>query len=160
MNSGLINTQDASSHAGLEYVLVRIIQDFMQFMRQTGLSAPQIHALLYIFHSPGGECGLSEIGDLTDASKPAVSQLVDRLVQRGLVDRTEDPLDRRNTKLRLTDISRKLIQNVITSNHFLMELMTTMNARQRETVHTAFGYLAQAGRQIQSSHTKKDGKHA
>jgi len=148
------------SHAGMEYVLARIIQDFMQFMRRTGLSTPQITVLVYIYHSQNYECKLSEIGDLAGSSKPAVSQLVERLVQRGLVERREDPQDRRNTKLRLTDKSLKLIQNVITSNHFLMELMTSMPAKQRETVHAALGYLAQAGQQIQSSQLKKDGKHA
>jgi len=148
------------SHAGLEYVLAHIIQDFMKFMRQTGLSAPQINALLYIYHSQNGECGLSEISGLTDSSEPAASQLVERLVQQGLVERTEDPLDRRNKKLRLTDKCLKLIQNGITSNTFLVDLMISMPAKQRETVHTAFRYLAQAGKQIQSSQPQKDGKHA
>jgi DNA-binding MarR family transcriptional regulator len=149
-----------ASHAGMEYVLARIIQDFMQFMRRTGLSTPQITALMYIYHSQNNECKLSEIGDLAGSSKPAVSQLVERLVKRGLVKRTEDPQNRRNTKLRLTDKSLKLIQNVINSNHFLMELMISLPAKQRETVHRAFGYLAQAGQQIRSSQLKKDGKHA
>jgi DNA-binding MarR family transcriptional regulator len=148
------------SHAGLEYILARIIQDFMQLMRETGLSMPQIHALLHIYHSQDGECGLSEIGGLTESSKPAASQLVDRLVQQGLVERTEDPQDRRNKRLRLTKKSLELIQNGVTSNHFLVELMTSLPAKQRETVHAAFGYLAQAGQQIQSSHSQKDGKHA
>jgi len=148
------------SHAGMEYVLARIIQDFMQFMRKTGLSTPQITTLVYIYHSPNNECRLSEISALTASSKPAVSQLVERLVKRGLVDRTEDPQDRRNTKLRLTDKSLKLIQNVITSNHFLVDLMTSLPAQERQTVHAALGYLAQAGQQIQSSQLKKDGKHA
>ncbi len=147
-------------HAGLEYILGRIIQDFMQFMHQTGLSMPQIHALLYIYHSQNGECQLSEIGGLADSSKPAVSQLVERLVQQGLVERTEDLQDRRKATLRLTGKSRKLIQSAVTSNHFLVELMTSLPAKQRETVHAAFGYLAQAGQQIQSSQTQKDGKHA
>ncbi len=148
------------SHAGLEYILAHIIQDFMKFMRQTGLSAPQINAVLYIYHSQNGECRLSEISGLTDSSVPAASQLVERLVQQGMVERTEDPLDRRNKKLRLTGACLKLIQNGITSNHFLMDLMDSMPARQRETVHAAFGYLAQAGQQIQFSQSKKDGKHA
>ena len=148
------------SHSGLDYVLARIIQDFMQFMRQTGLSMPQIHALLHIFHSPNGECGLSEISNLTDASKPAASQLVERLVQQGLVERTENPLDRRNKNVRLTEKSLKLIQSGVTSNHFLMDLMSSLPAKQRETVHTAFGYLAQAGQEIQSSHTQKERNHA
>ena len=129
-------------------------------MHQTGLSTPQIHVLLYIYHSPDGECGLSEIGGLADSSKPAASQLVERLVQQGLVERLEDPLDRRNKKLRLTPKSRKMIENGVTSNHFLFELINSLPARQRETVHAAFGYLAQAGRQLHSSHKQKDGKHA
>jgi DNA-binding MarR family transcriptional regulator len=139
-----------TSHAGLEYILARIHQDFMQFMHHTGLSMPQINALLHIYHA--GECQLSEIGGLTDSSKPAASQLVERLVQQGLVQRTEDPLDRRNKKLRLTEKSLRLIQDGVTSNHFLIDLMTSLPARQRDTVHAAFGYLAQAGQRIQSSH--------
>ena len=51
-------------HDGLEYILAHIIQDFMQFMHQTGLSRPQIHALLHIYHA--GECAISEIGELSD----------------------------------------------------------------------------------------------
>ena len=147
-----------ASHVGLEYILARIIQEFMQFMHQTGLSTPQINALLHIYHA--GECQLSEIGALTDSSKPAASQLVERLVQQGLVERSEDPSDRRNKKLRLTEKSLGLIQNGVTSNHFLVDLMTSLSAKQRETVHAAFGLLAQAGQQIQSSHKQKDGKYA
>ena len=30
----------APSHAGLEFILGRIIQDFMRYMKQTGLSTP------------------------------------------------------------------------------------------------------------------------
>ena len=145
-------------HSGLEYLLARIIQDFMQFMHQTGLSTPQIHTLLYIYHA--GECQLSEIGDLTDSSKAAASQLVERLVQQGLVERYEDPLDRRNKRLRLTDKSLGLIQNGVTTNSFLMELISTLPAEQRESVHAAFGYLAQAGQLIQSRHKQKDTIHA
>ena len=147
-----------ASHAGLEYILARIIQDFMKFMHQTGLSTPQINALLHIYHA--GECQLSEIGSLADSSKPAASQLVERLVQQGLVDRSEDPLDRRNKKLRLTEKSLALIQNGVTSNHFLLDLMTSLPAEQREIIQSAFGYLAQAGQQFQFSHTHKDGNHA
>lgn len=147
-----------TSHAGLEYILARIIQDFMQFMRQTGLSMPQINALMHIYHS--GECQLSEIGDLADSSKPAASQLVERLVQQGLVERTEDPDDRRNKKLRLTQKSLDLIQDGVTSNPFLMDLMDSLTVSQRETIHIAFEYLAQAGRQFQTTPTQKDGNHA
>ena len=130
----------------------------MQFMHETGLSRPQIHALLHIYHA--GECRISEIGALSDSSAPAASQLVERLVQQGLVQRIEDPLNRRIKKVRLTGKSLKLIRQGVTSNRFLMDLITALSPKERETVHTAFGYLAQASRQFESSHKRKAEQHA
>jgi DNA-binding MarR family transcriptional regulator len=141
---------------GAEYLLARIIQDFMHFLHETGLSRPQIHALLHIYHA--GECPISEIRALTDSSPAAASQLVERLVQQGLVERTEDPRNRRMKKLRLTDKSLKLLHRGISSNHFLGELMAALTPKQRKTVHTALGYLAQASQHVHSSHKRKE-KH-
>jgi DNA-binding MarR family transcriptional regulator len=158
MKVGLTKMTNPDHHDALEYLLAQIIQDFMQFMHQTGLSRPQIHALLHIYHA--GECQISEIGALSDSSPAAASQLVERLVQQGLVQRAEDPLNRRIKKLRLTDRSLELINQGVTSNSFLVDLMASLPVGQRETVHTAFGYLAQANRQIQSSHKPKVEQHA
>jgi DNA-binding MarR family transcriptional regulator len=147
------------AHAGLEHLLAQVIQDFMKFMHQTGLSGPQIHALLYIFHA-GEDCRISEIGALTGASPAAASQLVERLVAQGLVLRSEDPLNRRIRKLRLTEKGLKLINQGITSNRYLAELMAALPLKQRRAVHTAFGYLAQASMKIHSSHQRKAVQHA
>ena len=140
-------------HEGIHTILAHIIQDFLQYMHQTGLSRPQIHALLHIFHA--GACPVSEIGALSGSSAAAASQMVERLVQQGLVQRTEDPLNRRIKRLRLTDRGLKLINQGVNSNRFLMDLMASLPAHQRETVHTAFGYLAQASRTLQSSDEQK-----
>lgn len=143
---------------GLEIVLVHIIQDFMHFMHQTGLSRPQIHALLHIFHA--GECQVSDIGALSGATPAAASQLVERLVQQGLVERREDPKNRRIKKLRLTGKGLDLIHQGVASNRFLVDLINRLPARQRQVVHAAFGYLAQAGRQLHSSSGRKVEHHA
>lgn len=144
--------------AGLEYVLAHVIQDFMHFMHQTGLSRPQIHALLHIFHA--GDCPVSDIATLMDTSPAAASQLVERLVRHGLVQRAEDPRNRRIKRLRLTPRGLKLIQDGVTSNRSLVELLASMPAHHRQVVHTAFGYLAEAGRQLHSSSTGKVVHHA
>ena len=151
-----MTTDDA--HAGLEGVLAHIMQDFMHFMHDTGLSRHEIHALLHIYHA--GECQISDIGGLSGASPAAASQLVERLVQQGLVQRAEDPLNRRIKRLRLTEKSKRLLREGVTSNRFLSELMTALPDRQRRTVQAAFGYLAQASRQIESSHRRKVEHHA
>ncbi len=139
--------------AGPEQLLGLIIQDFMQFLRHSGLSGPQIHALLHIFHS--GECRVSEISMLSDSSPAAASQLVDRLVQQGLVERREDPSNRRVKLVRLTDKGQQLIRRGVSSNRFLGQLMEELSPEQRKTVHAAFGYLAQAAQKIHSPHKRK-----
>ncbi len=145
-------------HDGLEYVLAHILQDFMHFMHQTGLSRPQIHALLHIFHA--GECQISEIATLSGATPAAASQLVERLVQQGLVERSEDPQNRRVKKLRLTSKGLALIHEGVASNRFLVDLISTLPARHRQVVQTAFRYLAEAGRQLHSSAYRKVEHHA
>jgi len=113
---------------------------------------------MYIYHA--GECQVSDISALADASNAAASQLVERLVQQGLVERNEDPANRRTKILRLTERGKGLIHGSVASNHFLMAMMASLTAPQRETVQAAFGFLAQAARQIQASDHSKDGRHA
>jgi len=143
---------------GLEHILTHLLQDFMHHMHQTGLSRPQIQALLHIYLA--GECPISEISALTDSSPAAASQLVERLVQQELVRRTENPANRRIKKLHLTDKGMKLINQGLASHHFIGELMAVLKPKQRETVHAAFEYLAQASQQIHSAHKRKDQHHA
>ena len=143
---------------GLEHALGRVIQEFMQHMHQAGLSGPQIHALLYVFHS--GECRVADIGMLSDASPAAASQMVDRLVQQGLVERNEDPSNRRVKKLRLTHKGMALIHEGVASNQALSRLMSALTADERKTVHTAFGYLAKASEKIHPLHQEEAKEHA
>lgn len=146
-------------HDEIETILAHIIQEFIQSMHQTGLSRPQIHALLHIYHA--GECPVADIAALTGSSPAAASQLVERLVQQGLVVRAEDPTDHRIKKLRLTEKSLVLINRGITSNRFLVEIMSKLTPEQRQVVHTAFGYLAQAIHQHPSNlYKSKDIQHA
>ena len=116
-------------------------------MKQHGLSTPQIYALMYIYHS--GECQVSDLGTLAEVSNAAASQLVERLVQQGLVDRREDPGNRRNKLVTLSGKGMDLIQDSIVSNQFWTEIMSTLTPGQRQTIHDAFILMAQTGQQIQ-----------
>jgi DNA-binding MarR family transcriptional regulator len=145
-------------HESLEMVIAHIIQDFMRFMKEQGLSTPQINALMYIYHA--GECQVSDIGVRSGASSAAASQLVERLVQQGLVERREDPANRRMKILTLSDKGKELIQGSVPSNHFLMSVMGSLAPDERETVQAAFTILAQRARRIQNSEKGKDSNHA
>jgi DNA-binding MarR family transcriptional regulator len=58
---------------------------------------------------PASLSGLAE-GGLT--SSAALSQMVERLVGQGLLDRTEDPADRRRKAIRLTPRARALLRKI------------------------------------------------
>jgi DNA-binding MarR family transcriptional regulator len=55
---------------------------------------------------------LSELNRHVLLSQPALSRLVDRLAERGLVSREPDPADRRGLRLALTDAGRKLQRQI------------------------------------------------
>ena len=62
-----------------------------------------------------GSASLAAIRDEASASAPALSQMIDRLVRQGWLDRAEDPADRRRRAIRVTPQGRDLLRNVETA---------------------------------------------
>jgi DNA-binding MarR family transcriptional regulator len=62
-----------------------------------------------------GSASLAAIGDESSVSIPALSQMTDRLVRQGWLDRAEDPADRRRKAIRVTAQARGLLRNVETA---------------------------------------------
>jgi len=83
---------------------------FLQFAKEQGMSAPQIGALIHIDHR--GACGVTDIGDELGVTSAAASQMLERLVQGGLVERREDPDDRRAKRIVLTERGHRLVRGV------------------------------------------------
>jgi DNA-binding MarR family transcriptional regulator len=98
---------------------------------------------MYLYHE--GEVHISDIGTLMDVGKAAASQLVERLVQQGLVERIEDESDRRAKKIRLQPKSLRLIEKGLAVQRQQMgELMSQLSPEQMQTVQKAFMYLIEA----------------
>jgi DNA-binding MarR family transcriptional regulator len=83
---------------------------FLQFAKEQGMSAPQIGALIHIDHR--GACGVTDIGDELGVTSAAASQMLERLVQGGLVERREDPDDRRAKRIVLTERGHRLVRGI------------------------------------------------
>ncbi len=131
---------------GLLSFFSQIIQEFVGLMHENNLSMPQIYVLMYLYHE--GESQISDIARLMDASTPAASQLIERLWQQKLVEREEDPGNRRIKKVHLSEKGQALVIQGIISNRFFTRLFSHLDARQIDTIHTALGYLAGAMRVI------------
>ena len=73
---------------------------------QLDLPLSQIKALFALAETP---LSISQLGEQIGIGRPACTHLVERLVQTGLVQRGEDPLDRRRTIVQLTSMADDLV---------------------------------------------------
>ena len=106
------------------------------FAKSAGLSMPQLGILMQLHHK--GRCGVSEIGEHFDITNAAASQLVEKLVQAGYLERTEDPNDRRVKQLNLTAKGEKLIESGAQKRYrWLDELSSQLSAEEKTKVAEA-----------------------
>ena len=119
--------QDIFQH--FEIFMQRSMRGIMGSMKQDGLSMPQIYTLMYLYHE--GEVRISDIGVLMDVGKAAASQLVERLVQQGLVERVEDESDRRARKIRLLPKSLSFLEKGLAVQRHQMERMRQFSPDRR-----------------------------
>lgn len=131
-----------------EVFMHRSGRDFKRFMAATGLSFSQTNILMRMMHE---ECiGVSDISEKMGITNAAASQAVDRLVQMGLVERTEDPQDRRAKRLKLTVEGRALIQKGIEARSKWVETITqSLTAEQEDMVIRALTILTEAARKTE-----------
>ena len=128
-----------------EVFMHRSMRDFKRFMDATGLSFSQINILMRLFH--GGCAGVSEIGDQLGVTNAAASQAVDRLVQLGLIERTEDPEDRRAKRLALTQKGNALIEKGVEARSQWIEGLTdALTPEQQNMIISALTLLTEAAR--------------
>ena len=126
-----------------EVFMHRSMRDFRRFMDETGLSFSQINILMRLVH--GKSTGVSEIGEQLGVTNAAASQAVDRLVQLDLIERTEDPEDRRAKRLALTQKGRALIEKGIEARSKWIEGLTdALTPEQQNMIISALTLLTEA----------------
>jgi DNA-binding MarR family transcriptional regulator len=128
-----------------EIFMSRSGRDFKRFMIETGLSFSQINVLMRLYH--GGKCGVSEIGEQLGITNPAASQAIDRLVNLGMIKRTEDPEDRRAKQLALTQAGHSLIrQGYEARGKWIASLTDALSPEQQSLIISALTLLTEAAR--------------
>ncbi len=92
----------------MDTFMANSMHELFRYVRGTGLSIPQFNVLMALYYKES--CAVSELSERMDITLAAASQLVDRLVQSGLLARVEDPRDRRSKRLSLTPKGRSLVE--------------------------------------------------
>ncbi len=132
----------------VEVFMRRSMHNFITYSKEKGLSMSQIGALLRIFR--GGRSSVSDIGDNLGVTSAAASQMIERLVQQGLILREEDPDDRRVRQIVLTDKGRQILQETIAARQgWLENLAHTLSDSEREQITAALNILIEKANQLE-----------
>lgn len=106
-----------------------------------GVTLGQCHALLELAMAPSS---LGALAATLDVDNSTMSRTVDGLVRAGLVERVEDPADRRSLRLSLTNSGREKVEFIDDScNHYYGQLLAELSTKDRRCVLRAVGLLAQ-----------------
>jgi DNA-binding MarR family transcriptional regulator len=131
-----------------EVFMRRSMTDFKRFMDDSGLSPSQASTLMRLHHA--GACGVSDIGAHAGISNAASSQMIDRLVGMDLIQRREDPADRRNKIIELSPQGRELIEQGIEARRlWIEELTTALSPEEQQAIVHALTLLTQAARHLE-----------
>jgi len=126
---------------------MRSMAEWRKFVREAGLSMPQLSLLMRLYH--GGGCGVHDLGRGLGVSSAAASQMVDRLVQAELVARAESPEDRRVRRVELSARGRHLIDRGIRRRYrWVDELVGGLGADTKASVRKTLPALIEAERRL------------
>jgi MarR family transcriptional regulator, 2-MHQ and catechol-resistance regulon repressor len=136
-----------SLRAWMDVFMHRSMRGWTHFAKSTGLSMPQFSILMQLHHQ--GVCGISDIGERFDITNAAASQLVEKLVQSGHLERAQDPSDRRAKVLQLTPKGRDLIETGIAERYRWMEdLAKSLSLEDKEKVAETLTILTKAAKKM------------
>ncbi len=89
-----------------------------------------------------GRTSVSELAAAKNISRPAISQAVDVLAEKGLLTRTQDADDRRHMQLALTDSGNALLDTIFDDTRAWMRAkLGAFSNHELETVIHAMGSL-------------------
>ncbi|WP_159080529.1 MarR family winged helix-turn-helix transcriptional regulator [Nocardia suismassiliense] len=128
---------------GIAHQLRRASQSATTFWQLQGrdLTAPQFSVLAAL--TEYGAQDQTSLGKLTSIDKSTLATLVDRLSDRGLIDKTTDPANRRRRRIQLTDAGRdrcaRAYAQAAATEQWITDVLGDTDARQLRTLLQKLG---------------------
>jgi len=126
----------------------RSMRDSARFVKASGFSMPQFFLLMRVHHCE--RCGISDLSEHLEITNAATSQLVDKLVQAGLLVRTEDPNDRRAKQVSLSAAGEAFVEKAIAErSRWVDDLTVALNEDEYQKVAEAIEILTEATQRLE-----------
>jgi MarR family transcriptional regulator for hemolysin len=120
----------------------------MQFMQEHEISFTHLNSLFFIHRA--GCTNIHFLANHLGVTKAAVSQMVDRLVESGLISREEDPIDRRSKLICLSKNGEELVQQAfLTRRKWVPDLTASLSETQAQQACEIFEIMNEKLKDIQ-----------
>jgi DNA-binding MarR family transcriptional regulator len=114
-------------------------------MRRGGVSTAHFHLLAMLDRH--GQMAMSRVADVLDVSLSNASGLIDRLEERGFVERLRVPDDRRVVLVQLTQSGRQTLKDAeVLKDEMVGRVLGRLTAKQLERVNEVMGDIKEAAR--------------
>jgi DNA-binding MarR family transcriptional regulator len=132
----------------MEAITHRTMRDQTRYIKSLGFSMPQFFMLMQVYHKK--QCGISDLSERLEITAAAVSQAVEKLVQGGFIERTEDPSDRRAKQVTLSAKGSELIEKSIAERfRWVDQMAATLNTQESEKVVEALQILTEKTKELE-----------
>ena len=138
-----------SLRSWMDVFMHRSMRGWGLFAKSTGLSMPQFSVMMQLYYR--GACGMSEISERFEVTPAAASQLVDKLVHSDLIQREEDPHDRRAKLLKLTAKGEEIIRQGIDERYrWVDQLAGRLTSDEKTKISEALVRLTEAAQTLEN----------
>ena len=131
----------------VEVITHRTMRDQSRYVKSLGFSMPQFFLLMQVYHKKN--CGISDLSEHMEITTAAASQTVEKLVQSGLLERAEDPTDRRAKQVTLSPKGRDLIERSLAERfRWVDDLEKRLSREDRIKVVEVLNILSEATKNV------------
>lgn len=122
----------------------RVLRDYdVDVWMDLSLTVPQLKCLFYI--SNQGKTNFRKLADRLKVSPSNITGIIDRLVEQGLVSRTENPEDRRVLLLQATNEGETLVTELREKRSvYLSQTLTDLSPEELDSIAQGLALLVRA----------------
>jgi len=127
---------------GMALLMRLSLQDLMGYIHRKGISMAQINVLYQLHYR--GPCEVLAFTHALSLSPAGASQLIERMVRQGWVERLDDPADRRVRRVYLTEPGRQLVtESIAVRNEWVQRFGARLTGEEKQQVAQVFQLLAE-----------------
>ena len=136
----MTNSLSNALHAWADIATRQSMENNRKFIHTQGYSFAQMNSLFFIHHHK--PVTVNALSCHMGISKGGASQMIERLVELGLVNREEDPEDRRSKILTLTEQGLAFVQSAKNARHaWIEQFCETIPPNEAESIAPAIERL-------------------